>query len=268
MRNKGPTSAHRNRGYTYIGLLMLVALMGSALAQVGIIWHTDAQRDREAELLFIGSEFRRAIGNYFESTPAPDGRKVFPERLEDLLDDDRFLPPRRHLRRIYRDPMTGGVEWGLVLSADKRIAGVHSLSEAKPIKRSGFGRLAESFSAAANYAGWHFKYEGDLGPKKTDAADAPAVSGIALANMGGLESSSAQIIPVPSRTPPPKAEDENLRKVCERIQRLDVGRCDTIDAQRDAYAAQPCRESTVRRNQHCLNPTGASLPPLVTTPLE
>ncbi len=257
-----------NRGYTYLGLLMLIALMGTALAQVGMVWHTDAQRNREAELLFIGGEFRRAIGSYFESAPPPDGKKEFPEKLEELLEDERFLPPRRHLRRLYRDPMTGDFEWGLVLSSDKRIAGVHSLSQDKPIKRAGFGAVAESFALAEAYADWKFNYDGNLGKKSTEVSANPSVRGIEVASTDGPLPGTLDVTPVPTRTPPPKPEDEDLKKVCERIQRLDAGRCDTIEAQRDAFAAQPCRESAVRRNQLCLNPTGSPLPGLVTTPTE
>ena len=255
-----------NRGYTYLGLLMLIALMGTVLAQVGMVWHTESQRQREAELLFVGSEFRNAIGRYFES--APDGKKVFPAKLEDLLEDDRFPTPRRHLRRLYRDPMTGDFEWGLVLSADKRIAGVHSLSQDKPIKRAGFGAVAESFAAAESYADWKFNYDGNLGKKGTEVSANPSVRGIDVASTDGPLPGTLDLTPVPTRTPPPKPEDENLKKVCERIQRLDAGRCDTIEAQRDTFAAQPCRESAVRRNQLCLSATGSPLPPLVTPPTE
>lgn len=51
-------------GFTYIGVLMLVAIAGIGLAGVGIVWHQDAQREREKELLFIGDEYRQAIGSY------------------------------------------------------------------------------------------------------------------------------------------------------------------------------------------------------------
>jgi type II secretory pathway pseudopilin PulG len=248
-------------GYTYLGLLMLIALMGTALAQVGMVWHTDAQRNREAELLFAGEELRRAIGSYFESARPSDGKKEFPEKLEDLLEDDRFIPARRHLRRIYRDPMTGGFDWGLVLTPEKRIAGVHTLSENKPIKRTGFGVFTESFAAAQSYAEWKFNYDGKLARGRTVAA----VTGVDVVDTGGPLPGTVQMTPVPTRTPPPNPEDEKLKKMCERIQFLDRRSCDAIEAQRDAYAAQPCRDSAARRGQLCLSATGLALPALVTT---
>jgi len=48
-------------GFTYIGVLMLVAISGIGLAGVGIVWHQDTQREREKELLFIGEEYRRRL---------------------------------------------------------------------------------------------------------------------------------------------------------------------------------------------------------------
>ena len=64
---------------------------------------TAAQREREQELLFVGSQFRNAFMSYYGATPA--GRAL-PAFLEDLVEDNRFPVPRRHLRRVYADPMT------------------------------------------------------------------------------------------------------------------------------------------------------------------
>src|SRR6478752_4068049 len=56
-------------GFTYIGLLFLVALMGAALVGVAQVWHTQVQRDKEEDLLFVGNQFRRAISLYYERAP-------------------------------------------------------------------------------------------------------------------------------------------------------------------------------------------------------
>ena len=42
-----------HRGFTYIGLLIFIALLGIGLAMTGQIWHTSVQREKEAELLFV-----------------------------------------------------------------------------------------------------------------------------------------------------------------------------------------------------------------------
>ena len=61
--------ARYQRGFTYLGLLMFVIISGIALSSTGQVWHAEAQREKERELLFIGEQFRKAIGSYYESTP-------------------------------------------------------------------------------------------------------------------------------------------------------------------------------------------------------
>jgi len=69
--------------------------------------------------------------------------------------------PVRHLRRLYRDPLTRGPEWGLVKSPDGFILGVHSLSQEPPIKSGGFAYRDRAFDGAATYADWQFIHAGD-----------------------------------------------------------------------------------------------------------
>jgi len=59
--------------------------------------------------------------------------------MNDLLRDRRLPGVRRHLRQIYVDPITGRSDWGLIASPDGGIPGMHSLSQAEPINRQGFG---------------------------------------------------------------------------------------------------------------------------------
>ena len=65
-------------------------------------------------------------------TSVAEGQARLPMRLEDLLEDRRSGEVQRHLRRIWRDPLTGRAEWGLVREGEG-IAGVHSLSTATPV---------------------------------------------------------------------------------------------------------------------------------------
>ena len=78
--------AARSGGFTYVGLLLAVAIMAAGLAAVGEIASTAARRDREAELLFIGNQFARAITEYAAASP---GAEQYPPALEDLLADKR-----------------------------------------------------------------------------------------------------------------------------------------------------------------------------------
>lgn len=143
-------------GFTYLGVLFAIALMGTLFAITGESWHTASQREKERELLFIGDEFRDAIGLYYNRTPG--NAKRFPPSLEELLKDPRYLATQRYLRKIYVDPMTGDKEWGLVKAADGGIAGVFSLSEQAPIKVNGFSDENAGFEAAQKYSDWKFVY--------------------------------------------------------------------------------------------------------------
>ncbi|MDO9165322.1 MAG: type II secretion system protein [Rhodoferax sp.] len=143
------------RGFGYLLVLFALAAIGLLLAGAGQVWHTSSQREKEAELLFIGNQFRQAIASYY--LQAPTAARQYPVKLEDLLEDNRFPMVRRHLRQLYRDPMTGSAEWGLVKAGD-RIVGVHSLSSATPLKTAFAGRDA-AFSGVARYDQWVFSQD-------------------------------------------------------------------------------------------------------------
>lgn len=118
-------------GVVYLLTLFAVAALGLGLAQFGQVWAKSVQRERETELLFIGGEFARALARYKAA-----GSGVGPAELNDLVTDKRVPVPRRHLRRIYRDPMTGKADW-IVERRDGQIVGVHSRSEQRVLRRQG-----------------------------------------------------------------------------------------------------------------------------------
>lgn len=149
-------SGSGERGFTYLAMLLAVAVIGVGLASGGRSWSTAAQRDREAELLFAGGEFRRAIRQYYEGSPGT--AKRYPRRLEDLLKDERFPFTRRHLRRIYRDPMTGSRQWGLIEAPEGGIMGVHSLSPSSAFKTANFAAADRDLEGKARYDEWKFFY--------------------------------------------------------------------------------------------------------------
>jgi type II secretory pathway pseudopilin PulG len=165
---------HRTRGFTYIGLLIVVALAGVALAGAGTLWSTSTKRDREAELLFVGEQFQRAISAYYDQ--GPGGVRQFPAKLEDLLQDRRFPTTHRHLRKVFVDPMTGTRDWGLVRGPGGGITGVFSNSEAAPIKRAEFAPAFAQFAAAKTYRDWKFAHRPSAPAPGTKPA-APGASG-------------------------------------------------------------------------------------------
>jgi hypothetical protein len=107
---KSGSPPDRQTGITYLAVLFFIAASSAMLAATGIIWSHERQRQKEQELLWIGNQFREAIGLYYQRTPG--AIKRYPERLEDLLEDRRYLTTARYLRQIYRDPMTGKTQWG------------------------------------------------------------------------------------------------------------------------------------------------------------
>ena len=146
--------AQSSEGFTYIGVLVLVALIGIALATVGEVWHTMQQREKEQELLFIGHEFRLALSRYAQN--AHSQAELSPLHLEDLLKDPRDPGIKRYLRKIYPDPITGSAQWGLITGPNGEIYGVHSLSDDEPLKKSNFGLADRQFEGKMKYSEWIF----------------------------------------------------------------------------------------------------------------
>ena len=141
-------------GFTYLGVLVLIVLIGIMLAGAGEVAHTTAQRERETELLFIGHQYRDAIGRYFQQN------RRYPQELEDLLQTQNANPlPARYLRRLYRDPMTQKADWTLLRTAEQGIMGVASSSSAVPLKKARFEEADTGFEDAKTYADWIFTYD-------------------------------------------------------------------------------------------------------------
>ena len=147
------TAIRRQRGFTYLGALFAVVLVGILLARAGEVWHTALTREREAELLFIGRQYADAIAAYYAATPGE--AKQWPRTLEDLLEDRRGPQLKRHLRRLYRDPFTNRQTWGLIESGGF-ILGVYSLREGRPFKQAGFAEAEAGFANAKSYRDWRF----------------------------------------------------------------------------------------------------------------
>ena len=144
------------QGFTYLGVLFAVALIGLALAGTATVWTTAGKRQREQQLLWVGSQYRLAIQRYY--LHGPGGMRAYPRQLEDLLEDRRGPVVAHHLRRLYPDPLTGQDDWQLVKSPDGQILGVYSPSVDPPLKRAGFTEENRFFEEAETYADWRFVY--------------------------------------------------------------------------------------------------------------
>lgn len=247
-------------GFTYLWVLFLVVIMGLALSATATVWHTASQREREAELLFVGTQFRRAIVSYYEGTPG--GQKKYPQSLNDLLQDKRLPLIKRHLRKIFVDPMTGSAEWGLIEVPGAGIIGVHSLSVDRPLKVSGFPSDYVQFAQAQQYSEWVFA--------AASATAAPGTPGPGSAVAASADDRGAQPRPVAAIPRPPPADDvspqdrDQIRKRVEQLCGLeksaDLGQCDEIRSTQGDAAASRCRSSASLREQVCLRADG-TIPP-------
>jgi len=147
----------RQGGFTYLVAMFAVAVAGLLLAVTSEVWSQSRQREKERELLYIGDRFQEAIGLYYQRTPGIVKR--YPESLEELLIDKRYLSVQRYLRKIYADPMSGRSQWGTIAAPDGGIMGVHSISSQHPIKSGNFDEKDRNFSGASSYSDWRFIYQ-------------------------------------------------------------------------------------------------------------
>jgi type II secretory pathway pseudopilin PulG len=157
-------------GVMLLALLIFLSILGLAVTKTSEVWSTALTREREQELLFVGEQYRKAIERYYNATPG--STKVLPPSIEQLLQDDRFPKPQRHLRNAYPDPMGAGEMWG-VLKQGSRIIGVYSQSDQKPMKKSGFDPKYAEFSAAQSYRGWRFVFKQAIAIPAGSAPKAP-----------------------------------------------------------------------------------------------
>jgi type II secretory pathway pseudopilin PulG len=240
-------------GFTYIGVLFAVALMGVTLALIATVSSQLQQREKEKQLLFIGKQFMHAIGSYYENPP-PGKVKQFPKRLEDLVEDNRVAYTQRYLRKIFHDPFTSSNEWGLVKDASNGIVGVYSKSVAKPIKVANFGEGFAQFAGKKHYSDWQFVYVSG------------ALQGVNVAQNGSdVAVPQPEVIPpeyVAPPTPPTKsnAPEDRKKRLCDGMHSNDLRTCFTLSKKFNDTVGATCLASAASRYAACLN--GDMLSPL------
>lgn len=153
----GSSRAPRERGFTFLAVLAAMFLLALASQKVMSVVSQQAQREREEELIRVGRAFRAAIGSYYLATPG--SVKRYPKSLDELVEDRRFVGIRRHLRKVYEDPVSRDKDWGLVLAADGGIAGVHSKSSLEPLRSAAMDLGDFRLPSASQYAQWLFVYQ-------------------------------------------------------------------------------------------------------------
>lgn len=98
IQRRFPQPRHKGeQGYILLTLTLFVALLVIAAAAVAPTLTFQIQRDREEEMIHRGTQYSRAIRNYFKKF----GR--YPTSLNDLENTNNL----RFLRKRYKDPITG-----------------------------------------------------------------------------------------------------------------------------------------------------------------
>lgn len=112
MTARGARRARSRRGYTLVALLVFLTAMTVLIAAVLPLASAQAQRTREAELIFRGNQiaegirvFRRKYGRY-------------PTSVKEMV----TVRPRT-LRKAWKDPMTEKGEWGIISLAGAPLQG-------------------------------------------------------------------------------------------------------------------------------------------------
>src|SRR5215813_5825348 len=84
-------------GYAMVALIVAMSIMAIAMTVAMPTWRQMAQREKEAELVFRGQQYARAIGLFQKKS----GPGVLPPNIDALVDG-------HYLRKKYKDPITGG----------------------------------------------------------------------------------------------------------------------------------------------------------------
>jgi type II secretory pathway pseudopilin PulG len=248
------TQAHRHEaGFTYLGVLFAVALMGAMLASIATIWHQVQQREKEKQLLFVGKQFRQAIASYYENSPGL--ARQFPKSLDDLLEDRRVPFTRRHLRKIFYDPLTGSTDWGLVKDAGGGITGVYSKSDDEPLKKANFAEQFAQFEDKKRYSDWRFVYAPGSVP-----AIALAQNGSEIPALPPGEAIPPEYVAPPPKPPESGSPDDRKKFLCDVMRSNDMRTCLTLAKKFGDAAGANCLASAAGRYSSCRN--GERLSPL------
>jgi type II secretory pathway pseudopilin PulG len=195
----------RQQGFTYLGLVILLAIIGLVGAAAVKVDALLARAAAEEELLEAGAAFSAALDSYAAATPP--GQPPQPPTLEDLLKDKRFPTIRRHLRKVFVDPISGKAEWGITYLGDKiGVIGVYSLSQAQPLKQANFDERFQNFENKTHYAEWKFTANGQAALERaTDMTGKPPLTLPPTTPLPATPA-PAPAIPAPPTAPPPPPE--------------------------------------------------------------
>jgi type II secretory pathway pseudopilin PulG len=111
---RGWQAASDARGYAMAALLVSLAVMAILMSVAMPVWRQQARREKEAELVFRGEQYARAIAlyNFKMSQQGGRGGLSLPPSIDVLVEG-------RYLRKKYKDPMTKDGEFLLIVAGQQ-----------------------------------------------------------------------------------------------------------------------------------------------------
>jgi len=146
-------ASNSQQGFTYVVVLVAIVILAIMTEAATPLVSSQIKAEKEREMIFRGQAYVKAIRSYYESGKTV---KTFPQNIDDLTQDPRY-PLRRHIRKLYSDPVSRD-EWVLIRDEGRGIRGVVSSSSKKPLKISNFPIGLEEFNEASTYKDWRFVY--------------------------------------------------------------------------------------------------------------
>jgi len=144
-------------GFTYIAALVMVMIMGILLGVTGQSMRIIMQREKEKELIFRGLQYRDAIERWSKKgVPLKDLKDLVEPTVSSNIDRSKD----RLLRKLYKDPMTGG-DWKTIPSPPDPIQGIYgvaSTSNEEPFKQGNFPEAIKNFEGKKKYSEWEFVF--------------------------------------------------------------------------------------------------------------
>ncbi len=154
---RGVVATARQRGFTLLELIVTLALLALLAGAAIPVARNQIQRQREKELRRNLREIRMAIDSFHRTcitgvftaleSECWDGAACYPKQLKCLVDgvaDARDKDKiHRYLRKLPRDPMTNGFDWGTTSSTseaggDDDIFDVFSKSDVKALNGTSY----------------------------------------------------------------------------------------------------------------------------------
>lgn len=169
------TSLGNQNGVTYLFVMILIVVMSIATLEVTQQWSVIMQRDREAELQFRGTSIVNAIERFVADWEIQ--RATRPNQWPRTLEELTKKSPKRYLRKVYTDPMTGNKFALIKIGQD--IHGVKSTSTDTPYNQ-------DVFKGAKTYQAIRFEAKGS-----------------ANCQINPLNPNAPTTCPPPANTPPP-----------------------------------------------------------------